>query len=86
MVEWEFPGAGLETRPPPMVYYWEGKIFENPSRYGINKGRVSKLRVWRAGLFLRSIPVDVFCYDREPGLDFLPPGILERILEQIKDD
>ena len=66
-----------------VTYNWEGKIFENPSRYGINKGRVSKLHVWQD---VEGVPVDVYCYDREPGLDILPPGILDRILEEITSD
>ena len=64
-------------------YNWEAKVFETGSEFGINKGRVSKLHVWQD---VEGVPVDVFCYDREPGLDILPAGILDKILEQIQDD
>jgi len=26
-------------------YHWEGKIYDTPSKYGINNGRISKLRI-----------------------------------------
>ena len=65
-------------------FYWEAKVYDKPSKYGINGGRVSKLHVWRD---VEIGPVlDVFCYDREVRLDTLPAGILDRILGKIQDD
>jgi hypothetical protein len=45
-------------------YVWEGKIYQEPSRFGIDGGRVSKLRVVKDGKVVAQ-------YDR--GWD-IPPG------------
>lgn len=41
-------------------YTWKAKIYDEPSQFGINEGRVSKL-------FVKEGQVEVYCYDR--GLD-----------------
>ena len=52
-----------------ITFQWEAKVFENPSRFGINSGRVSKLSLRRGEKF-------VVNYDR--GWDVKPRTIAAR--------
>ena len=52
-----------------ITFQWEAKVFENPSQFGINKGRVSKLSLRRGEKFIVN-------YDR--GWDMKPRTIAAR--------
>ena len=52
-----------------ITFQWEAKVFENPSQFGINSGRVSKLSLRRGEKF-------VVNYDR--GWDVKPRTIAAR--------
>lgn len=59
-------------------YWWQAKVYDIGSRFGINKGRVSKLAICKGDSW---IPTEVvFNYDR--GLDFneAPQGLVERVI------
>lgn len=48
-------------------YIFEAKLFDEPSMYGINEGRVSKLAIWPKGKTWAS---NIVNYDR--GWDHVP--------------
>lgn len=61
-------------------YAWEAKVYEQPSRFGIRQGRISKLRVQSL------LGDDLVCsYGR--GMDFsrLSDASLARILAHIEE-
>jgi hypothetical protein len=51
------------------------KHFEEGSEYGIAKGRISKLSIWRDG-------VEIYNYDRRLDFDFLS-SVGDEVLAQI---
>jgi len=60
-------------------HFFQAKVYDLPSSFGINEGRVSKLGICSTSYFDHNHTV--YNYDR--GLDFneCPPGVLQAILE-----
>jgi len=62
-------------------YFFMAKIFESPSRFGINGGRVSKLSIcWGDRYEDESL---VYRYDRGLDFDIAPAGLVDQIMEQL---
>lgn len=61
-------------------YWWQAKVYDEGSQFGINGGRVSKLAICEGDRWDHNRVI--YHYDR--GLDFskCPPGVLEKVLEQ----
>lgn len=63
------------------------KVYDNPSSYGINKGRVSKLAVSKTDKrILGQNFFDQMDYNYDRGLDFdnLPEGLLDKIINELE--
>ncbi len=65
----------------------EAKVYDDPSNYGINEGRVSKIAI---GKTAERIPGQnffdqmAFNYDRGHDFDDLPAGALDSIVSQLE--
>jgi len=59
-------------------FSWSAKVFDEPSIFGINKGRISKLSIKYRGVL-------VYIYDRGLDIDILKQELLDAILEDIID-
>ena len=65
----------------------QAKVFDKPSTYGINDGRVSKLCIGKTN---KRIPRQNFedqmdyMYERILGFDNLPEGILDKVLAELE--
>jgi len=57
------------------------KVYDRPSRFGINDGRVSKLTITRNG---NNWDQATFNYDRGLDFDFGPASVVEKILNLYK--
>lgn len=65
----------------------QAKVYNEPSEYGINNGRVSKLVIGKTNT--RDPYYDFFaqmCYNYDRGLDFnrAPKGLVDKIVEQLE--
>jgi len=63
------------------------KVYDTPSTYGINNGRVSKLAVGKTSQ--RNPNKDFFkqmSYNYDRGLDFdkTPPGLIDKIVKELE--
>ena len=67
-----------------VMYSYEALVFDEDSRFGINNGRISKLTIWKGGLFdFANINEAVANYDR--GWDICPRNESERMaLEYVR--
>ncbi len=66
----------------------EAKVFAEPSTFGINDGRVSKLAIGKTGERCPFLPFfEQMAYNYDRGLDFddLPPGVLDKVVETLED-
>ena len=66
----------------------KAKVFAEPSTFGINNGRVSKLAVAKTNERNPFLPFfEQMAYNYDRGLDFddLPPGVLNRIVGALED-
>lgn len=66
----------------------QAKVYDEPSDYGINNGRVSKLVVGKTSS--RNPNVNFFkqmCYNYDRGLDFdkAPKGLIDKIVAQLEN-
>lgn len=63
-------------------YWWQAKVYDEGSRFGINSGRISKLqiRLWSDG---KKDEV-VYNYDRGPDVDNCPKDVLAYVLAKFK--
>lgn len=66
----------------------QAKVFDKPSSYGINGGRVSKLSIGRIN-FLDGYEKDFldrldFHYDRGESFNNLPDGMLQKIVSKLE--
>lgn len=65
-------------------YYYEAKVFDEGSRFGILDGRISKLKVWKCvSKELRTIDNAIISYDR--GWDVRPSFDDREVLDYILD-
>lgn len=55
-------------------YKWQAKVYDEPSHYGIDGGRVSKLSICNAD------KTCVYNYDRGLDFDNAPDGLLAAVL------
>jgi 2-keto-4-pentenoate hydratase len=65
----------------------QAKVYNDPSTYGINNGRVSKLAIGKTNVKEDfSNFFDQMCYNYDRGLDFdeSPSGLLEKIVEELE--
>jgi len=60
-------------------YWWQAKVYGEGSRYGINKGRVSKLCICSGDHYNSN--KQVYGYDRGLDFDNCPPHVLQAIVE-----
>lgn len=63
----------------------QAKIYDEPSKYGVNGGRVSKICIGKTDHFIpiqNSDFYDQMCYNYDRGLDFdeAPPGLVNKII------
>lgn len=60
-------------------YEIEAKVYDRPSRFGINEGRVSKLYLYMNG-------AQVWAYDRgyAPNNPSLPEGLEQKIVKELE--
>ncbi len=64
----------------------EAKVYDTPSSYGINSGRVSKLAIFKGNKRDPNINWGKqLCYNYDRGLDFdrAPEGLLNKILKEL---
>lgn len=65
-------------------HWFQAKVYDRPSTFGINDGRVSKLAVFKESFRdpTRSF-FDQTCYNYDRGLDFdeAPEGLVDKIVE-----
>lgn len=65
----------------------QAKVYDEPSSYGINNGRVSKLAVGKESFRDSNKPFfDQMCYNYDRGLDFdnAPKGLIDKIVNQLE--
>lgn len=65
----------------------EAKVYDEPSSYGINNGRVSKLVISKTNSrnpFMDFLSQMDYNYDRGLDFDNLPEGLLNRIVEELE--
>jgi hypothetical protein len=65
----------------------QAKVYDEPSTYGINDGRVSKCAIGKTSARDRNKPFfDQMAFNYSRGLDFdnLPAGMLDKIVEQLE--
>lgn len=65
----------------------QAKVYDEPSTYGINNGRVSKLAVLKSDTRVRFVNFfDQCCYNYDRGLDFdeAPPGLVDKIVAELE--
>lgn len=65
----------------------EAKVYDNPSMFGINDGRVSKLAIMKTAVHDPNADYFEQCdYNYDRGLDFddLPAGVLDNIVTQLE--
>ena len=60
-------------------HWWQAKVYDEPSQFGINGGRVSKLVIARGSRW-EGMNHIVNTYDRGPDVDRTPPGLLDAVL------
>ncbi len=65
----------------------QAKVYDNPSEYGINNGRVSKCVIGKTNV--RNPNEDFFAqmdfnYDRGLDFDNLPSGVLDKVLVELE--
>ncbi len=63
------------------------KVYDSPSIFGINNGRVSKLAIGKTAIRDHNKNFfDQMAYNYDRGLDFddLPEGVLDSILEELE--
>lgn len=60
----------------------EAKVYDSPSIYGINNGRISKLCISKID---RWDGMDMLDYNYDRGLDFdtTPPGLLNQVMASL---
>ncbi len=58
------------------------KVYDLPSEFGINKGRVSKLSIVKGEKWDAS--KEVYSYERGLDFDNSPKGLLDKILKQLE--
>lgn len=67
--------------------YVQAQVFDEPSSYGINDGRVSKLTIGKTS---KRDPnrnyFDQMAYNYDRGLDFdnLPDGVLDKVVAELE--
>jgi hypothetical protein len=67
--------------------FFAAKVYDEPSTYGINDGRVSKLAVGKTAIRDRNKAYfDQIDYNYDRGLDFdnLPAGMLDQIVTELE--
>lgn len=65
----------------------QAKVYDEPSTYGINDGRVSKLAVSKTNTRDPHKPFfDQICFNYDRGLDFdnAPVGLIDKIVAQLE--
>ncbi|KKL05642.1 hypothetical protein LCGC14_2603960 [marine sediment metagenome] len=65
-------------------HWFQAKVYDNPSTFGINDGRVSKLAILkesRRNLNESFLDQVCFNYDRELDFDEAPVGLVDKIVE-----
>jgi len=66
----------------------QAKVYDKPSSFGINNGRVSKCAIGKTNSWDSSKPffeqMD-FNYDRGLDFDNLPKGMLDKIIEELEN-
>ena len=60
-------------------YYWQAKVFAEPSRFGIDGGRVSILPIYAGAKGSRC----VYNYSRGLDVDEAPDGLLAAVLKDV---
>lgn len=66
----------------------QAKVYDKPSKFGINNGRVSKLAIGKINIVLKRLDFfNQIDYNYDRGLDFddLPNGILDNIVRQLEE-
>lgn len=64
----------------------QAKVYNEPSTYGVNNGRVSKLAIGKTEKWNpQENFFDQMCYNYDRGLDFsrIPRGLLNSIVKQL---
>jgi len=61
-----------------VAYYWQAKVYEFPSMWGVRDGRVSRLTIWRAK-YGDDSGEPIFSWDRG-GHDEIDEAVLDDIL------
>lgn len=67
--------------------YVEAKVYDEPSLFGVNNGRVSKLTIGKTATRNHKRPFfQQMAYNYDRGLDFdeLPPGVLDEVLAELE--
>ena len=59
-------------------HWWQAKVYDEESHFGIDGGRISKLVICRVDHWDHT--EIVFNFDRGPDIDNCPPEILEGII------
>ena len=75
--EWGWITAVMNGR------WFQAKVYDEPSTYGINDGRVSKLSILKEAFQDKRAPFfDQTCFNYDRGLDFdrSPPGVVDEIV------
>ena len=65
----------------------QAKVYDEPSTYGINDGRVSKLAVSKSNTRDPQKPFfDQICFNYDRGLDFdnAPTGLIDKIIAELE--
>lgn len=68
--------------------HWiQAKVFDEPSRYGINGGRISKLFIARNNHIDQNMPFHsqmIFVYERELDLDDAPACLVQTVVDALE--
>lgn len=65
----------------------QAKVYDEPSEYGVNGGRVSKIAIAKTAIQNPNRNFfDQICYNYDRGLDFdhAPAGLVEKIIGQLE--
>ena len=65
----------------------QAKVYDQPSTFGVNNGRVSKLAIGKSDLRYEDKPFFeqmAFNYDRGLDFDNLPDGVLDKVIEELE--
>lgn len=65
----------------------QAKVYDEPSTFGINNGRVSKCTIGKSATVDPDkpfFPQVLYSYDRGLDFDYLPDGILDKVIAELE--